>query len=236
MSSRWTSIALLMCAAGAVFGVPSRRALADEPSRAGYAPDPPQQSSRKQWVLQIRVNEGSLEVEQIRAFEAAKALATPRLLGRYAFELYVGNALLDRRRFNVPLLAEGPAADKARRYLARPRFDRVNIKLSVQIADQPRATRAVLVDRATGEARHFAWPPDAQGHLVPFEKSLAATKEAAQAKNEKTQKPKPAGAAAPPPAKDEPKPEPTKTGENAADEARKNKNPPPAAQKPPPSR
>lgn len=164
---------------------PLTKALCEEPPRSGYAPDPPPQASKKQWLLKLAVREGKPRIQEAKLYEIPKPLATSRMMGRYAFELYVGKELLDRLRFNVPLLGEGPPEGHAKRALARPRFDQVSVKLSIQIADQPRATRALLLDRATGEEQHFSWPPDAEGKLVPLEQALAKTKASASAKDPK---------------------------------------------------
>lgn len=177
------TLSAALCAFALCFPLP--KALSEEPPRSGYAPDPPPQASRKQWLLKLVVRESRPRIQEAKLYEIPKPLATSRMMGRYAFELYVGKELLDRLRFNVPLLGEGPPEGHAKRALARPRFDQVSVKLSIQIADQPRATRARLLDRATGEEQHFSWPPDAEGKLVPLEQALANTKASASAKDPK---------------------------------------------------
>lgn len=140
-----------------------------EPSRAGYAPDPAPRASSKQWVFDLAHDGQKLSIARVRSASVDKPLATPRMMGRFALELYVGKELLDRARFNVPLLGEGPPIrpDKPRNPFLRPRFDKVSVKMRVQMADNERATYAVLVDRATGEEQRFDWPPTSDGRLLP---------------------------------------------------------------------
>ncbi len=163
-------VAMAVCVLGARFSTCSTAfAEEGEPSKqAGYAPDPSPKASTKQWIVKVTVREGTPRAEQAKAYEVPKPLATPRMMGRYALEFYVGRELLDRLRFNVPLLGEGPPEGQRKRAFQRPRFDQVSVKLSLQVADQPRANRAVLIDRATGQEQHFAWPPGPDGKLVPL--------------------------------------------------------------------
>jgi len=98
---------------------------------------------------------------------------TPRVMGRFALELYVGRELLDRVRFNVPLMGgEASAGNKNR--LHRPRFEEnVTARLTARLADTPRASYLLLVDRETGEAQKLDWPPAADGRLVPWKTGLS---------------------------------------------------------------
>src|SRR5262245_52507536 len=74
-------------------------ALAD-PSRTGFAPDPAPQASRKQWTFDVVAKNGKVSVTSAKSSMLAKPAASPRVMGRFALELYVGPTLLDRVRFN----------------------------------------------------------------------------------------------------------------------------------------
>jgi hypothetical protein len=89
-------------------------------------------------------------------------------MGRFALELWVGTELLDRLRFDPPLMATGPVEKNPRHPFPRPSFDDVSTKLHLQIADDPRAAYAQVVDRATGETTRYAWPPAADGTLTAW--------------------------------------------------------------------
>jgi hypothetical protein len=97
------------------------------------------------------------------------------VLGRFALEFWIGKELVDRVRFDVPLL-EDPTKRKNRRF-GSPEFA-VNTRLSVRLADSPRATSLVFVDRATGERQVFAWPPGSDGRLVAVSTPVSSSSDA----------------------------------------------------------
>lgn len=166
------AIGLAALAAGA--------ALADPPG--GRAPDPPAPSTTKQWVFDLTATRGTVRLDRATSATAKAPIATARVIGRYAIELYVGRELLDRVRFDVPLTAEGPPERDPKRPFRRPTFDAVSAKLRVQMADSPRAAWGVVLDRATGEIARFWWPPEADGRLVPMAAPAAADAGAADAR------------------------------------------------------
>ncbi len=144
--------------------------------KPGFAPDPPTRASKKHWVFELSVKKGVLDIDKVTSRTLADALATPRKMGRFALELWVGKELLDRVRFDLPLL--GDIKPEGRGPLFRPvSFDKVTTKLTVQMADAPRAVWGMLLDRAADDAtyalagsklpRSFSWPPDEQGKLAP---------------------------------------------------------------------
>jgi hypothetical protein len=156
-------IALLI---GLALGAGGLAALADPP-RAGFAPDPPARASRLQWRIEVVARAGKVTVGQARSEMLEKPAESPRVMGRFALELYVGPQLLDRVRFNLPLLDAPPEGDRTN-LLRRPSFEQVNTRIKVRIADNPRAAYLLLVDRATGETQRFAWPPEADGRILPW--------------------------------------------------------------------
>ena len=98
--------------------------------------------------------------------ELPKALSTPRAMGRFAVELYVGRQLLDRVRFDFPLLGADELAGTPRRWDSPPSFEQnLSTQAAVMIPHSERATRALLVDRASGRSWVLPWPmvarPDA---------------------------------------------------------------------------
>lgn len=129
-----------------------------EPPKAGRSPDPPPRPSTKHWVFDISVKQGKVDVVGIKPLQLSRAESTARMMGRYAIELYVGRELLDRIRFNVPGAGDGPR-EEDRRPNKGPRFDRVTTSFKVRMADNPRATRAKFVDRASGTETAIPWPP-----------------------------------------------------------------------------
>src|SRR5262249_15018483 len=80
--------------------------LAGAPSAlpVGFAPDPAPLRTRHQWIVELSYREGNATFAGARRADFAQAITTPRTLGRFALELYVGSELLDRVRFDFPLL------------------------------------------------------------------------------------------------------------------------------------
>jgi hypothetical protein len=130
-----------------------------EPPPGGYAPDPVPLVTRHQWVIDLRYRSGTVSFGGARRVELASATATQRAMGRFAVELYVGRQLLDRVRFDFPLLGADELAGAPRRWDSPPSFERnLSTQAAVMIPHSERATRAILVDRATGGAWMLPWP------------------------------------------------------------------------------
>ncbi len=166
------TLAGLALAAAGVIAVAEPKA---PPSRAGYAPDPAVRPSAKQWVFEVQYAKGRSSVSRVRSVTLDRPAATARVMGRFAIELHVGQELLDRVRFDVPLTGDAPERPTSV-LLRRPTFDQgVTARLRVQMADNPRASWAKLVDRKTGVEERFLWPPGPDGRLV----SLSAPSPAA---------------------------------------------------------
>ena len=122
-----------------------------EPSKSGFTPDPPAHASKKQWSLAVVARAGKVSVERATASMLAQPAESPRMVGRFALELYVGPELLDRVRFNVPLMGDGPVEHSRKRAYHNADTDQVTTSLKVRLADSPRAAYLVLVDRVTEE-------------------------------------------------------------------------------------
>jgi hypothetical protein len=135
---------------------------------AGYAPDPRPLVMRQQWVVRLAYRSGDMFLRGAQRVDLPRAVSTPRAFGRFALELYVGKELVDRVRFDFPLLgADDLSADSNGDKLRTPPSLTAGLstQATVQIPRSDRATRALLVDRATGTAWPLAWPlgdgPDA---------------------------------------------------------------------------
>ena len=144
-----------------------------EPAKSGFAPDPPAHATKKQWTLSIAARDGKVSAERATASTLAQPAESPRVIGRFALELYIGPELLDRVRFNVPLMGDGPAEHSTKRAYHNPDTDNVTTTLKVRVADSPRAAYLVLVDRVTDERQRFEWPPAADGALIPWKSGIS---------------------------------------------------------------
>lgn len=166
-------LALALAASLALTGV-GALAIADAP-KGGYAPDPQPIANKKQLVFQIVAKNGKVAIEKASSVSAQKPIETPRMTGRFAIELWVGTELLDRVRFNVPLLGDEPPEKNPKNPFSRPDTRDVTTRLKVQMADNDRARYLLFVDRSTGETQKLAWPPDTDGHLVPWTPATFST-------------------------------------------------------------
>jgi len=144
---------------------PSASAVAEDagPPRTGYLPDPPALRLARQWEYQVRYERGEVRVLGVTSREFPQPVVTARNIGRYAIELWIGHELVDRVRFDFPFVASEPLASGPRRPLKEPpSFARgAVVTRRVLVPASDRATRAVLLDRATGRTQALPWPPDA---------------------------------------------------------------------------
>jgi hypothetical protein len=125
------------------------------------APDPPPIRSSEQYVLTFRYNAGQVTYLGAQHATLPQARATPRVAGRYAVELLSGPTVVERVRFDFPLLGADELAGRRREYNAPPRFEtRAVVTYRVLVPDSSRFSHARLVDRATGRVWTIAWPPE----------------------------------------------------------------------------
>ncbi len=134
-----------------------------KPPRTGYQPDPEALRTEHQLEYSIAHAEGKVWVKTVVERELEQPIVTPRRIGRYAIELWIGRELVERVRFDFPLSgAEQPRLDGKRPLFDPPKLaPGVDTVIRVLVPLSDRATRAVLIDRATGETTALPWPPHA---------------------------------------------------------------------------
>jgi len=134
------------------------------PPLSGSAPDPTPLSMAEQWQYQLLFQNGAPSVEHVEKQSLAKPIATPRRMGRFALELWIGRELIDRVRFDFPLIAaeESPGVTRRPLHDAPSLVPHAIARIRVSVPASPRATRLVLVDRATEKMQELPWPPDRQ--------------------------------------------------------------------------
>lgn len=139
------------------------------PPLSGSAPDPEPLSMAEQWQYQLLFQNGAPSVEHVEKQVLKKPISTPRRMGRFALELWIGRELIDRVRFDFPLIA----AEEQPGIKRRPLHDAPSLapsaiaRIRVSVPASPRATRLVLVDRATEKVQELPWPPDQTPPLAP---------------------------------------------------------------------
>jgi hypothetical protein len=129
---------------------------------ASDAPDPdPPLRSASQWEYSLHYAKGDVSVTSVRRVELDRPVLSPRRVGRFAFELWIGKELVERVRFDFPLLAADlPPEGKKRPLRDPPRFSPgADTVARVMVPASDRATSALLVDRLTGKRTPLAWPP-----------------------------------------------------------------------------
>ncbi len=132
---------------------------------SGSQPDPEPLKMKDQWQYQVLYANGSASVEGVVKVTLPKAVSTPRRMGRFALELWIGHELIDRVRFDFPMIAGEDLSPKPR----RPLHDvpvlspHAMARVRVSLPASPRATRLMLVDRATEKVQELPWPPDRDG-------------------------------------------------------------------------
>jgi hypothetical protein len=115
-------------------------------------PDPPAMVERSQWVFDLRWDRGDVFLVGVHPLELPAAQATPRVMGRFALELFEGPTLIERARFDFPLLgAEEPDA-------ALSFTPKLRTRIGVVFPAARRGTRLELVDRATRRRWSLPWP------------------------------------------------------------------------------
>jgi hypothetical protein len=143
---------------------PSDAGTAGEPLTCTVDPPDPKPSHTRDWlVYEFTYKDGSVNVHSQKLERIGKPRDSARVMGRYSIELWIGCELVDRVRFGFPLLAAEPAkAPSTRHPLHEPPsfIAHAELRTTVRVPLDLRATRAELVDRGTGQRTLLAWPPN----------------------------------------------------------------------------
>jgi len=122
-------------------------------------PDPEPLRTAKQYEINAVWEDYRVRVESARELTFKQPIVTERRIGRFAVELWVGNELIDRVRFDFPLLADDPTPTRRRPLHEPSTFAGSVLRAKVMVPASPRVRRAVIFDRATGNETELAWPP-----------------------------------------------------------------------------
>ena len=143
--------------------------------------DPPPLVERGQWVFDLRWDRGDVWLLGVTRRDLPSPQATPRVMGRFALELFEGPALIERVRFDFPLLGPPDPADAGRG--APPSFSqklrtrvgvvepdggmsltsKLKTRIGVVFPATRKGTRLELWDRASGRRWALPWPVEADG-------------------------------------------------------------------------
>lgn len=176
--------------AGVTDGASDARQLIGAASRdpgPGSLPDPEALKEARHFQYQVIYEKGRVRVASVRAVRFKHPVPAVRKMGRFAIELWLGRELIERVRFDFPLVAaEDPRKKKAHPLHEPPNFaDGVVASLEVLVPASARATRALLVDRALGSREDLPWPPDAPlgPHIAELPRDAGALADANAAPN-----------------------------------------------------
>lgn len=116
-------------------------------------PDPPPLRTDDYLYYTLVFDQGELRVEKVEPVHLQQPASSARRLGRFAFEFWVGKELLDRIRFDFPLLA----AETGR---GENEFERgLKAQTLVKVPRPERASSARVLDRKTRQIYPVEWPP-----------------------------------------------------------------------------
>jgi hypothetical protein len=134
---------------------------APPPSAVEAPPDPEPLRQREQYEYTFAYQNGRLSVTNARAVTYAQPIVTARRMGRFAVELWVGKELIERVRFDFPLVAaEEPEKAGAQSLRSAPSLtSRSTFTAVVLVPQSSRARRAIVIDRATGHEEQLPFPP-----------------------------------------------------------------------------
>jgi hypothetical protein len=143
-------------------------------SSARIPPDPPALRERKQWVFDLRWDRGEIYLVSVHETDMGSPHSTPRVMGRFALELFEGPTLIERVRFDFPML--GPPATTDAGYKTPPRFEpKLRTRIGVFFPATKRGTKLELWDRARDLRWQLPWPPEVGRFGPPADAGAADT-------------------------------------------------------------
>jgi hypothetical protein len=116
------------------------------------APDPSPLLSDAVFVMTVTFAKGAITVDKVDREKLPSRQAVVRRFGRFAAELYSGPTLLERVRFDFPLIADD---DYTGDVYARGLITSVKVR----IPDSERPNKLEIWDRATDRRWSFDYPP-----------------------------------------------------------------------------
>jgi hypothetical protein len=118
-------------------------------------PDPPPLRTDRWVAARLRLEHGTLVLVDWQREQTRRPEVTPRKMGRFAAELWIGCELIERVRFDFPLLGgEGPEHRPH-----DPNFESgTTFEIRIRLPESERATRLELIDRGADRRALLDWP------------------------------------------------------------------------------
>lgn len=115
-------------------------------------------TEREQWVFDLRWDRGDVYLVHVHKTDMGGPHTTPRVMGRFALELFEGPTLIERARFDFPMLGAPEPPDAG--FRTPPRFEpKLKTRIGVVFPATKRGTRLELWDRARDQRWQLPWPP-----------------------------------------------------------------------------
>lgn len=124
-------------------------------------PDPRPLRSRDHYDYVVEFDKGDIEIASVKAVHLKQPRSAERRLGRFAFELWSGAELVERVRFDFPLLGASQADEED------PLGAGLSSKAKVRIPASSRASHARILDRKTRREIEIPWPPETSKSAGP---------------------------------------------------------------------
>jgi len=130
-------------------------------------PDPLPLRQAEQYEYTFHYDHGAIELVGVRPVRYPKPIVTARRMGRFAVELWIGHELVERVRFDFPLLAADEPKAGPRPLGETPGMQGGSFTTTVLVPAARRARTARLVDRALRTQAELVWPPGPAGLGAP---------------------------------------------------------------------
>ncbi len=128
-----------------------------KPPISRIPPDPAPMHERSHWIFDLRWAKGEVYLVGVHKLEQTTPQETPRAMGRFALELLEGPTLIERVRFDFPLLGDEPKDGGTRPV---PFFGKNLVtRIGVMFPATSRGTKLELWDRASDKRWELPWPP-----------------------------------------------------------------------------
>jgi hypothetical protein len=121
---------------------------------------------RSQWILDLRWDKGDVYLLAVHRLDLPAPQLTPRAMGRFALELFEGPTLIERVRFDFPLLGAGDVPD-AGRGSPPSLVGKLRTRIGVMFPATSRGTKLELWDRATDRRWPLPWPLSESPRAAP---------------------------------------------------------------------
>ncbi len=139
--------------------VPAKQESGDFTQVSRDPPDPAPLNTRQKYVYTVRYFKGELSIVSIKPITLNQPLPTERRVGRFAFELWTSDEIVERLRFDFPLLGASTASEKDALEAG------LDAQQTISIPVSSRATRARILDRKTRKMLAVSWPPPAPSRV-----------------------------------------------------------------------